>query len=115
MKRLLILLLAIVGMAIGLASCQKGNPSDARLIGTWKVVSSTDSVHYPVNGVTWTFGANTVTISYDGDYQSGSYRVDGKVLVLSREGRDTYITIVELSSSTLVLSIEGVTVKFQRV
>lgn len=114
MKRFLIILLAIAGLSIVLVSCQKGGSSTSSIIGTWEVVSSTDPVHYPVSNVTWTFGSNTVTISYDGDYESGAYRIDGNVLILSRGGSDTYITIVELSSSSLVLSIEGVTVKFKK-
>lgn len=115
MKKLIFALLVIVSVCSLFASCQKSGSSEPSLVGTWKVVSSTDPVHFPVSNVTWTFGSNTVTISYDGDYESGAYRIDGEVIILSRGGSEIYITIVELSSSSLVLSIEGVSVKFQRV
>lgn len=114
MKHLLILFLAIIGMAIGLASCQKNGSSDPSIVGTWKVVSSTDPVHYPVDNVTWSFGASTMTISFNGLYESRSYRLDGRVLILVDGNKEIYITIVDLTSSTLVLSVDGATIKFQR-
>lgn len=114
MKHLLILFLAIIGMAIGLASCQKNGSSDSSIVGTWKVVSSTDPVHYPVDNVTWSFGASTMTISFNGLYESRSYRLDGRVLILVDGNKEIYITIVDLTSSTLVLSVDGATIKFQR-
>ena len=114
MNRLLILFLAIVGMAIGLASCQKNGSSDPSIVGTWKVVSSTDPVHYPVDNVTWSFGTSTMTISFNGLYESRSYRIDGRVLIVIDGNKETYLTIVDLTSSTLVLSVDGATIKFQR-
>lgn len=114
MKQLLILFLAIVGMAIGLASCQKNGSSDPSIVGTWKVVSSTDPVQFPVDNVTWTFGASTMTISFNGLYESRAYRIDGRALVVTNGNESIYMTIVDLTSSTLVLSVDGATIKFQR-
>lgn len=114
MKRLLILFLAIIGLAIGLASCQKNGSSDLSIVGTWKVVSSTDPVHFPVDNVTWSFGASTMTISFNGMYESRSYKIDGRVLIVIDGNKETYLTIVDLTSSTLVLSVDGATIKFQR-
>lgn len=114
MKHLLILFLAIIGLAIGLASCQKNGSSDPSIVGTWKAVSSTDLVHFPVDNVTWSFGASTMTISFNGMYESRSYKIDGRVLIVIDGSKETYLTIVDLTSSTLVLSVDGATIKFQR-
>lgn len=115
MKQLLILFLAIVGMAIGLASCQKNGSSDSSIVGTWKVVSSTDPVQFPVDNVTWTFGSNTMTISFNGLYESRAYRIDGRALIVTSGSESIYMTIVDLTSSTLTLSVNGATIKFQKI
>lgn len=117
MKRILVALFLILSVGIMVISCQKkeNESSNPSLLGTWKVVSSTDPVHYPATNVTWTFGTNTVTISYDGEYHSNSYIVDGSVLILGNGSETKYITIVNISSSTLVLSVDGATIKFQKV
>lgn len=115
MKRLLILFLAIVGLAIGLISCQKGSSSSPSIIGTWELVLSTDPVHFPAENVTWSFGTSTMTISYNGMYESRSYRMDGSVLIIVDGKNEIYITIVELTSSTLILSVDGSTLRFQKI
>lgn len=114
MKRILLALLLIVSVGILATSCQKNGSSDPSIVGTWKVVSSTDPVQFPVDNVTWTFGSNTMTISFNGLYESRSYRLDGRVLILVDGNKEIYITIVDLTSSTLVLSVDGATIKFQR-
>lgn len=82
MKRILLLLLFILTIVILVTSCQKNGSSDPSIVGTWKVVSSTDPVQFPVDNVTWTFGASTMTISFNGMYESRSYRLDGRVLTV---------------------------------
>lgn len=114
MKRILLLLLFVLTIVILVTSCQKNGSSDSSIVGTWKVVSSTDPVHYPVDNVTWSFGASTMTISFNGMYESRSYRLDGRVLIVVDGNKETYLTIVDLTSSTLVLSVDGANIKFQR-
>ena len=114
MKRILLALLLIVSVGILATSCQKNGSSDPSIVGTWKVVSSTDPVHFPVGNVTWTFGSNTMTISFNGLYESCAYRIDGRALVVTNGNESIYMTIVDLTSSTLVLSVDGATIKFQR-
>ncbi|MBQ9660779.1 MAG: hypothetical protein IJV37_05890 [Bacteroidales bacterium] len=115
MKRLLILLLTIAGMAIGLASCQKGDSSNPSIVGSWKAVSTTDPVHLPATNVTWTFGTNTVSFSLNGEYLSGSYSLDGSILTFSLGGEVILATVVKLSSKTLILSMNGETISFERI
>lgn len=114
MKRILLLLLFVLTIVILVTSCQKNGSSDSSIVGTWKVVSSTDPVQFPVDNVTWTFGASTMTISFNGLYESRAYRIDGRALIVVDGNKETYLTIVDLTSSTLVLSVDGATIKFQR-
>jgi len=115
MKRGLFVLLLIVSVGILATSCQKNGTSDPSIIGTWKAVSSTDPVQFPVDNVTWTFGVNTMTISFNGLYESRAYRIDGRALVVTNGNENIYMTIVDLTSSTLTLSVNGETIKFQKI
>jgi len=115
MKRILLAILLIVAVGILATSCQKCGTSDSSIVGTWKVVSSTDSVQFPVDNVTWTFGVNTMTISFNGLYESRAYRVDGRALIVTSGSDSIYMTIVDLTPSTLTLSVNGATIKFQKI
>jgi len=114
MNRVLIVLLFILSVGILATSCQKNGSSDPSIVGTWKVVSSTDPVQFPVDNVTWTFGSNTMTISFNGLYESRAYRIDGRALIVTSGSESIYMTIVELTSSALTLSVNGATIKFKK-
>lgn len=104
MKKLFYAIVLILSIGILAVSCQKNDPANQSIIGTWKVVSVESEYVSDISvGCIFTFTENTLTITNGSFGGTISYNRNGNKLTFN--DRDFYplLTIVSVTSSTLEL------------
>lgn len=111
MKKLFYTIVLILSIGILAVSCQKNDPANQSIIGTWKVVSYAGDYDEIQVGGTFTFSESTFTVAYGSNSYTGPYYRNGQNLNLDGE----MLTIVSLTSSTMELKLEGEIIKLIKV
>lgn len=121
MKKLFYAILLILSVGILATSCEKNDPVNQSIIGTWKVTEVTPSLNSELApGDTFTFktdGTFWAHSEYDGDI-GFFYTREGSTIIFSYNPSMTSpmtMSILSLTSTTMELKLETYTIKFKKV
>ena len=108
-------IIAILTMSVGFISCDDGNSENeaSSIIGTWIYEEDYDDDEYYYEEIT--FKSNGTFIvkweeyyygEYDSETERGTYELDGNELIVELDDEITFVTVVSITSSKLVLEDE---------
>ena len=108
-------IIAILTMSVGFVSCDDENSENeaSSIIGTWIYEEDYDDDEYYYEEIT--FKSNGTFIvkweeyyygEYDSETERGTYELDGNELIVELDDEITFVTVVSITSSKLVLEDE---------